>query len=161
MTEHSVEEVRAHASFLRDCRINTDTTRDKQQDKLADMLTAFADLREQIERAREGVTMAVASAVLDAYQSRAPVEAGHSQDAIRFGKVSSMRAALLSVAHLLPSELIDIAAVREVIPTNWLDPLLTGPNAVIGEPPYGCQDIERLLRALSDKLTAALPKETP
>ena len=34
------------------------------------------------------------------------------------------------------------------IPTNWLDPLLTGPDAVIGKPPYNCKDIERLLNAL-------------
>lgn len=41
-----------------------------------------------------------------------------------------------------------IAAGLPTIPTNWLDPLLTGPDAVIGNPPYNCRDIERLLRAI-------------
>jgi hypothetical protein len=38
------------------------------------------------------------------------------------------------------------------IPTNWLDPLLTGKGAVIGQPPYNCKDIERLLTALKDRI---------
>ena len=35
-----------------------------------------------------------------------------------------------------------------IIPTNWCDPLLTGENSIIGEPPYDCKDIERLLLAI-------------
>ena len=35
-----------------------------------------------------------------------------------------------------------------LIPTSWCDSLLTGKNAVIGEPLYSCQDIERLLLKL-------------
>jgi hypothetical protein len=38
------------------------------------------------------------------------------------------------------------------IPTNWLDPLLTGPKAVIGRPPYDCRDIERLLGAIRKRM---------
>ena len=38
--------------------------------------------------------------------------------------------------------------VLAAIPTNWTDPLLTGPEAVIGNPPYDCRDIERLLNAI-------------
>ena len=34
------------------------------------------------------------------------------------------------------------------IPTSWLDSLLTGDKAVIGSPPYGCDDIENLLNEL-------------
>ena len=52
------------------------------------------------------------------------------------------------------------AAVREalgkaekVVPANWLDPLLTGPNAILqGHGPWGCPDIERLLQ----KIVAAI-----
>jgi hypothetical protein len=38
------------------------------------------------------------------------------------------------------------------IPTSWLDPLLTGPDAVIGMPPYTCRDIERLLSAIRKRM---------
>jgi hypothetical protein len=38
------------------------------------------------------------------------------------------------------------------IPTTWLDPLLTGPAAVIGNPPYDCRDIERLFRAIRKRM---------
>ena len=38
------------------------------------------------------------------------------------------------------------------VPTSWLDPLLSGPTAVIGQPPYDCRDIERLLRAITARL---------
>jgi hypothetical protein len=52
------------------------------------------------------------------------------------------------------------------IPTSWLDPLLTGPCAVIGMPPYDCRDIERLLNAIRKRMfpNAAgerLPAKTP
>ena len=49
-----------------------------------------------------------------------------------------------------------VEKVREVIPTNWCDPLLTGKDAVIGNPPYTCQDIERLLSALGKRVAAAI-----
>ncbi len=35
-----------------------------------------------------------------------------------------------------------------VIPRNWLHPLLTGPDAVLGKPPWGCPDVERLLQKI-------------
>jgi len=28
---------------------------------------------------------------------------------------------------------------QEEVPQNWCDPLLTGPAAVIGKPPYDCR----------------------
>ncbi len=55
------------------------------------------------------------------------------------------------------SEVVDFAAriaeeVKEedaqAIPTSWLDPMLTGPEALLGRPPYGCPDIERLLNGI-------------
>ena len=46
--------------------------------------------------------------------------------------------------------------VLDEIPDNWLDPLLTGPNAVIGVPPYNCKDIERLLVALKERIRTRL-----
>jgi hypothetical protein len=48
-----------------------------------------------------------------------------------------------------PSVLSDLLAA---MPTNWCDPLLTGKNAVIKQPPYDCKDIERLLQALKKRL---------
>jgi hypothetical protein len=46
-------------------------------------------------------------------------------------------------------------SLADLVPTNWLDPLLTGKDRVIGEPPYNCQDIENLLRAIKERIAIA------
>lgn len=43
-------------------------------------------------------------------------------------------------------------AVIRAVPDNWLDSLLTGPNAVVGAPPYGCPDIEALCKAIRERI---------
>jgi len=43
-------------------------------------------------------------------------------------------------------------SASELIPTTWLDPLLTGKDKVIGEHPYNGKDIERLLSALKKRI---------
>lgn len=50
------------------------------------------------------------------------------------------------------SEKQKMRAMVEAVPTTWLDPLLTGPTAVVGKPPYYCPDIEALLNALRKRL---------
>jgi hypothetical protein len=40
----------------------------------------------------------------------------------------------------------------DLIPVNWLDPLLTGPQSCLGKPPYSCLDIERLLNRLRERV---------
>jgi hypothetical protein len=40
----------------------------------------------------------------------------------------------------------------ELIPTNWLDPLLTGKGTVLGDAPWFCPDIERLLNAIKKRI---------
>ena len=49
------------------------------------------------------------------------------------------------------------------VPTTWLDPMLTGDKAVIGKPPWGCPDVEKLLRAVRDliRARAALEEKPP
>ena len=42
--------------------------------------------------------------------------------------------------------------ILNAIPGSWFDPLLTGPDAVIGNPPYSCKDIENLLLAIRRKI---------
>jgi hypothetical protein len=42
--------------------------------------------------------------------------------------------------------------IEKAIPNNWCDPLLTGEDRVIGDPPFSCQDIEQLLFAIKNKL---------
>ena len=42
--------------------------------------------------------------------------------------------------------------MMNAVPTNWIDPLLTGSTAVIGRPPYNCQDIERLLLEIRKRM---------
>lgn len=39
------------------------------------------------------------------------------------------------------------------IPTNWLDPLLTGPKGITI--PAGCPDIEKLLRSIKEAIEGA------
>lgn len=52
------------------------------------------------------------------------------------------------------------AAERErcarLVPTTWLDPLLSGPNAI--KTPMGCREVEALLRGIQDRIRA-LPNE--
>ena len=46
--------------------------------------------------------------------------------------------------------------LSSLVPTSWLDPLLTGRDAVLkGSGPWDCPDIERLLRAVRERLRAA------
>jgi hypothetical protein len=52
---------------------------------------------------------------------------------------------------------LEVGRIKDAIPTNWLDPLLTGPNAVIGEPPYTGLDIERLLQAIKKRIEHPTP----
>lgn len=40
----------------------------------------------------------------------------------------------------------------DAVPTSWADPMLTGPHAVIGQPPYNCADVEHLLIALRARM---------
>ena len=40
----------------------------------------------------------------------------------------------------------------DLVPTSWLDPLLSGREAVIGRPPYNCKDIEILLSAIKKRI---------
>lgn len=49
---------------------------------------------------------------------------------------------------------IDRRLVLDAIPTNWLDNLLTGPNAVLRGKggTWGCPDIERLLKAVRQRI---------
>lgn len=46
-------------------------------------------------------------------------------------------------------------AMLAALPSNWCDPLLTGPKAVIGNPPFNCLDIERLLNAVRARVELA------
>lgn len=49
---------------------------------------------------------------------------------------------------------IDLQQVLDAIPTNWLDPLLTGDDKVIHKSP--CPEVEALLKAVRARI-AALP----
>lgn len=44
--------------------------------------------------------------------------------------------------------------VLAAIPANWLDPLLTGPNAALKGLPWECPEIEALLRGLKERIEA-------
>ncbi len=59
----------------------------------------------------------------------------------------------LEVDVCKPSVSNDLLAA---IPTSWLDPLLTGKEAVIGQPPYNCQDIEQLLWAIKKRMESII-----
>lgn len=45
--------------------------------------------------------------------------------------------------------------MADLVPTNWLDPLLTGPGKVIKDGyTFDCKDIERLLLAIQARIAA-------
>lgn len=79
-----------------------------------------------------------------------------------------------SVSKLRKADIVDLLenALRfrtqslDAIPTNWLDPLLTGPEAALkGTGDWGCPDIERLINGIKARLNnqpvgaAAAPDE--
>lgn len=43
--------------------------------------------------------------------------------------------------------------LSDLVPTNWCDSLLTGDKG-IGQPPYDCRHIEKLLRGVQDRIRA-------
>lgn len=40
----------------------------------------------------------------------------------------------------------------DCLPTTWLDPMLSGKDAVMGKNPWGCPDIEKLINAIRKKM---------
>ena len=48
--------------------------------------------------------------------------------------------------------------IIDVIPTNWCDSLLTDEKG-IGRPPYDCQDIERLLNGIRERIKLVASQE--
>lgn len=51
--------------------------------------------------------------------------------------------------------------LADLVPTNWTDELLSGPDAVLGKPPWDCRDIERLLLRLRSRIATAERKRRP
>jgi hypothetical protein len=45
--------------------------------------------------------------------------------------------------------------LSDLVPSNWLDPLLTGPDAVLRGTRFDCQDIVRLLLAVKERIRSA------
>lgn len=69
------------------------------------------------------------------------------------------------LAAFEPADDIVAAAKREAfeaaadcVPTNWLDPLLTGPEAAFRrkDGKFDCREIEALLRGIQDRIRARL-----
>jgi hypothetical protein len=48
--------------------------------------------------------------------------------------------------------------LSDLVPTNWCDPLLTWPDG-LGEQPWDCRHIEKLLRGIQDRIRAAEEKK--
>ena len=67
---------------------------------------------------------------------------------------SLINATLRAENDRLRRELEDLP---KAIPTNWCDPLLTGPDAVM-KSEYDCRDIEALLRGVQDRLRVNVEK---
>jgi hypothetical protein len=60
----------------------------------------------------------------------------------------------------LVSENETIYTAAHLVPTSWLDPLLTGDQSVLkGNGPWGCPDIERLLNAIRERIATAETKK--
>lgn len=52
------------------------------------------------------------------------------------------------MAHDGVTSLVHLDALLACIPSTWCDPMLTGTQRVIGDPPYDCRDIDRVLLAI-------------
>lgn len=52
---------------------------------------------------------------------------------------------------------VRVEDVAELIPSNWLDPLLSGKNRVVGEYPLSDKDIENLMNALRKRILEYTP----
>jgi len=48
----------------------------------------------------------------------------------------------------------------ECVPDSWLDSLLSGPTAVIGRGPYSGDDIERLCKAIRERMRGVIADRT-
>jgi len=40
----------------------------------------------------------------------------------------------------------------DAVPHTWLDSMLTGPERVIGNPPYDCKDVQKILQAVRKRI---------
>ncbi len=62
-------------------------------------------------------------------------------------------------ARLKTSMRTAIDRCAKEVPENWLDPLLTGPQAVLkgNGGTWGCRDIEALLRGVQDRIRRLKP----
>lgn len=60
-------------------------------------------------------------------------------------------------ARLLEADAAERQRMVDAVPTNWLDPLLTGDKG-IGPPPYDCPAIEKLLRGIKARIAAIAPR---
>lgn len=65
--------------------------------------------------------------------------------------------------RLAAAHAAEVAKCAEAIPTNWCDPLLTGPDAVLRGKggTWGCPDIERLLSSIRNRIAALTNQEPP
>ena len=74
------------------------------------------------------------------------------------GNVLSPHVVAQCIDDLLKTATYDVgrrAGLEEAaaqIPTNWCDPLLSGETKAIIGPPFLCEDIEKLLRAIKQRL---------
>ena len=61
----------------------------------------------------------------------------------------------VAFARLVIAEALRAERERAMVcvPSNWCDPLLTGPTG-IGQPPYNCNHVEQLLRGIRDAIRA-------
>jgi hypothetical protein len=70
------------------------------------------------------------------------------------GKIAGIKLAI----RLEPLVRGKFAELLEEIPTNWLDPLLTGKDAILKGYEYTPKEIEKLLKALKDRLELKVSK---
>ncbi len=67
-----------------------------------------------------------------------------------------MKAPMKNKTKVPKAERLFYEKLLAVFPRNWVDPLLSGPDAVLGKPPWGCPDIERLLQKIEARQYALM-----
>ncbi len=89
--------------------------------------------------------------------SKAPMQGDAYDEAMEVDATNELETLAKCVAREIEDAFatgrrVEREACAKDVPTNWLHPLLTGPEQVLGEPSeqgWGCAAIERLLRGVA------------
>jgi hypothetical protein len=121
-----------------------------------------AEARAEVERLRAHVAALVEAARFYIGHMELQQNARHEEHRGANGCEAERRLMALldapDLAALVARAEKEQAVIAAAVPMNWCDPLLTGPDG-IGQPPYDCRHIEKLLHGIKARLATLDTKE--